>query len=299
MTLVGNALDWDAETDLLVVPAGRLTMKEHKINADLISLHQARRIAVAEGNVEATLQQPSGPVELTTESMEVILERQGEETVARHLDARGVKKIQREGAEIFCSRFRFDVRENSGTIFGGPVAHLRKENTQIWAPLVAIKGEEFVIGGPKFIKFKDGDKDASATSGGDIVMKGSTIRLQDRAWISTPDFRLHAGGIDVEIGEDKKLKALNAHGGVRLHAVEQGQAVTATGSHAFQKAGSSTIELFGGPLATLTSESRRLWANILTFDQTHHKFTASGTERAVRMIFEEQQNGAKNNSHPR
>jgi hypothetical protein len=120
--------------------------------------------------------------------------------------------------------------------------------------------------------------------------------MQNQAWISTPDFRLFAGDIQLELDENKKMKTLNATGGVRLQAIENNQPVTATAARAWQPQGSTVMTLFGQPLATLKSEEKRCWANVLTFDQTHHKFTAAGTDRPVKMIFNEPK---KDNRHSR
>lgn len=299
MTLTGDSLEWDEAKEEVAVPEGRLKMKEHTITANGITLYKAQRRVVAQGNARAVLRQESGPVDLATDTLTIDLEKQGEETVARNLTAEGATRIKRNDAVIDCRRFRFDIRENSGTVFGGPVAHIVRDTTEIWSPVVAIKGEEFTIGGPKFIRFKDGDKPAAATSGGDIVMRGSTILLQGRAWISTPDFRLTAEEIRIELGDDKKVRTLGAGGGVWLQAVEDGRPVTATGARASQKSGASAIVLEGRPEATLRSEDRRVWANVLTFDQANHKFSAQGTDRPVRMIFEERKNGTHDNRHPR
>lgn len=301
-TLTGDSMEWDATTEEAIVPAGKLRMKEvkeeavreHRVEAGTIRMYKARQLIVAETNVRTSLQQESGVVEISTDRLQIHLERNNGETAARRIYAEGKTNIVRSEARIECRRFHFDVKENRGTLYGGPIAKITRESTRVWAPVVVLKGEEFVISGPKYITFKDGERNASATSAGDITLAGSTLTFQRWAWLSTADFRMIAREVRMELGEDKKLKAMNALGPVVLWAQENGQTVVATAARATQESGSTMMTLFGDPVATLSQNDRRLWANVLTFDQTRHKFTATGSDRPVKIILEERKDAPTN-----
>jgi lipopolysaccharide export system protein LptA len=287
LILEGESLDWDEVGRQVVLTRGRMQMRQHRIEAGRIALYEKEQYALGQEEATATIEQEAGGFQLQAESLRIDLEAVGPQKEARFLAAEGVRRISGRGAEIACGRFLLDIRRGSGTLVGRPLVRIVRGGLEARAPVAALRGESIVIGGPKSIRFKEGERIVTASCRGDLTVRGARVRLEREAWIGTPDFSLSADLLLLESGEGGSLKGLWAGVGVRVHAVEEGRPVEATAAVAHLIEGTTSLNLLGRPLATLRAEDRRVWANVLTFDRTAHRFSAAGIDRPVRVVLKE------------
>lgn len=200
------------------------------VRAERVSLDQPFGAAFFEGSVDARVQALAGdgPVLLRSRTLAARIAPGGGDVET--LEANGDVRLEGlvgagGGGRAAADRFEFDRATGRGLLTSPRVVRLELGSTLVLAPVVALRdaGKTVILQGPKrivFVQEREGRRDELVAScEGDIVYDaaGGRMRMARGCRLRTPDFRLSAERVDVEIDPQRReLKAFTAREEVRV-----------------------------------------------------------------------------------
>ena len=273
--------DWEStQVGLEGVPA-EVALGATRIRAARISLDHPFGAALFEGGVDARIADLGGPgqppVSLRSRRLAARFTPRADDVEA--LEADGDVRLEGllaggGGGRAEADRFVWDRPGNRGYLQAPRAVRLEQGGTRVLAPFVLLQdgGRSVLLQGPKqivFVQERDGVRDElRASCEGDILYDAAAgrIRLRDQCLLRTPDFRLAADRVDVELDPVKRqLAAMNARGGVR--AWRPTENVLLSGDRLAYDPARQEFRLRGTPQAVATAgRARTLQDEIILYE---------------------------------
>lgn len=275
------------------------------VRASRVSLEQPFGAATFEGNVDARVQGLAGgaadsPVLLRSRRLAARLTPRADDIES--LEASGDVRLEGLGGaggagRASAERFVFDRASGRGLLEAPRAVRLELGSTLVLAPVVALQdaGRVVVLQGPKRVVFsqeREGRRDELVAScEGDIHYDaaGGRMRMSRACRLRTPDFRLEAERVEVQIDPEKReLRAFTAREDVRVRRDVEG--VLLSGDRLFYDPENREFRLRGTPFAfatrdraTMTTEEIVLIERVEPDGRRVPMTELRGGERGVRM----------------